>query len=362
MNLADVVRRHGPAYLRKYGERMPRSHRRALDAILRCHTPAQGGSLYACDHCGTRRFAYHRCGHRACNQCGHAQSQQWLSEQTTRLLPVGYFLLTFTIPQPLRPLFRSHQRLCYDLLFTESAGALQDIARQPRYLGGDFGMLGVLHTWTRQLSYHPHVHYLVPAVALREDGTLCFPADPGFLLPVRRLSVRFRSRVRVSLRQVAPDLYARIPQRTWREPWIVHSQFAGRGPQALGYLARYVARTALSSKRLLHQNDQSVTFSYRESKTNTERTLTLSGQTFLHRFLQHVLPKGFHRIRTYGWLSPAAKKRFATVRTLLNPQKQPKATRATLTIVVVCPDCQRAMRRVADFRRTRGPPELRLVA
>lgn len=362
MNLADVVRRHGPAYLRKYGERMPRSHHRALDAILRCHTAAQGGSLYACDHCGTRRFAYHRCGHRACNQCGQTQSQQWLSEQTARLLPVGYFLVTFTVPQALRAIFRSHQRLCYDLLFSQSAGTLQDVAQQQRYLGGDLGMLGVLHTWSRQLSYHPHVHYLVPGVALHADGTLCFPAEPTYLLPVQRLSARFRSRMRSSLQQSARQLYARIPGHIWREPWVVHSQFAGRGPQALSYLARYVTRTALSSKRLIRQDDQSVTFSYCESKTNTERTVTLSGEAFLHRFLQHVLPKGFRRVRTYGWLSPAARRSFETVRTLLNASDHPTTTRAALTLVVACPHCQRAMRRIADFRRSRGPPETRRVA
>jgi hypothetical protein len=362
MNLADVVRRHGPAYLHKYGARMPQSHRRALDAILRCHTPAQGGSLYACDHCGTRRFAYHRCGHRTCNQCGHAQSQHWLSEQTARLLPVGYFLVTFTIPQPLRAIFRSHQRLCYDLLFGESAGALQDLARQQRYLGGDLGMLGVLHTWSRQLSYHPHIHYLVPGVALRQDGTLCFPADPQYLVPVRRLSARFSSRMRVSLRRLAPELYAGIPRHFWRKRWVVHNQFAGRGPEALSYLARYVARTALSSKRLLHQDDQSVTFSYRESKTNTERTVTLTGEGFLQRFLQHVLPKGFRRVRTYGWLSPAARQRFEHVRTLLNAWECPRPSRAAFTVAVACPDCQRSMRRIADFRRTRGPPEIHRIA
>ena len=358
MNLADVVRRHGPAYLHKYGARMPQSHRRALDAILRCHTPAQGGSLYACDHCGTRRFAWHRCGHRACNQCGYAQGQQWLTEQTARLLPVSYFLATFTIPQPLRAIFRSHQRLCYDLLFGESSRALQDLARQRRYLGGDLGKLGVLHTWSRRLSYHPHVHYLVPGVALRDDRTLCFPADPEYLLPVRRLSARFRTRMRQRLRDAAPHLHVQVPRSVWRKPWVVHSQFAGRGPQALSYLARYVTRSALSSKRLLHQDERTVTFSFRESKTNIERPRTLTGEAFLHRFLQHVLPKGFRRVRSYGWLSPAAKQRLETVRTLLNPPEPPKIVRATFTIIVACPCCQRAMRRIADFRRSRGPPEV----
>ena len=289
---------------------------------------------------------------------GHAQSQHWLSEQTARLLPAGYFLVTFTIPQPLRAIFRAHQRLCYDLLFTQSARTLREIARQPRYLGGDLGMLGVLHTWSRQLSYHPHVHYLIPAVALRDDGSLCFPADPEYLLPVRRLSARLRTRLRAALRERASDLHAQIPPSIWRLPWVVHSQFAGRGPQALSYLARYVTRTALSSKRLLHQDERSVTFNYRESKTNLERTLTLSGEAFLHRFLQHVLPKAFRRIRTYGWLSPAARTRLEAVRTLLNAPDQPETARIGLTIIVPCPSCQRPMRRIADFNRNRAPPEL----
>jgi hypothetical protein len=164
MDLADVVRRHGPAYLEKFGARMPSAHRRALAAIVRCHTPAEaaasgtnggrvfrassGGSLYVCDACGCQRFAYHRCGHRACGQCGFAQSEAWRARQNERLLPLTYFLVTCTIPEELRALFRRNQRLCYGMLMQESAAALQDVARQPRYLGGELGLLGVLHTWT----------------------------------------------------------------------------------------------------------------------------------------------------------------------------------------------------------------------
>jgi hypothetical protein len=356
MDLADVFRRHGPAYLRKYGARMPQTHRRAMDAILRCHTPAMGGSLYACDQCGERRFAYHRCAHRVCNQCGYAQSQAWLDQQNTRLLPVGYFLVTFTIPKELRAVFRRHQRLCYDVLFTESARALQDLARQPRFLGGDLGMLGVLHTWTRQLVYHPHIHYLVPAVALSEDGSLSFPKDPKFLLPVKRLSARFRARLRRSFRERAPELLADIPSKVWRRPWVVHSQFAGRGQQALRYLSRYVYKTALSSARLLTQDDRTVTFRYRDSRTQTDQTLTLSGENFLHRFLQHVLPHGFRRIRTYGWLSPAAHARFEQVCTLLNAAMTPRPTRPSITIAISCPHCHQAMRRLGEVRRCIRPP------
>jgi hypothetical protein len=160
MDLAEVVRRHSPAYLVKHGARMPPAHRAALAAILRCHTPACGGSLYVCDGCGQPHYAYHRCGHRACGQCGHPQGEAWRARQGERLLPATYFLVTCTIPEELRALFRRHQRECYGWLFQESAAALQDVARQPRYLGGELGLLGVLHTWTRQLAYHPHVHYL----------------------------------------------------------------------------------------------------------------------------------------------------------------------------------------------------------
>jgi hypothetical protein len=333
MDLADVVRRHGPDYLRKYGARMPGLHRAALDAILRCHTPG--------------------CGHRACNQCGQSQQQAWLDAQTGRLLPVGYFLVTFTVPEELRRMFRSNQRLCYGALFVESAQTLQDIARQPRYLGGDLGLLGVLHTWTRQLDYHPHIHYLVPGVVLREDGDLCFPKNPEYLLPVRRLSARLRARIRKRLHEADPALLAQIPAHVWRKPWVVHSQFAGRGQQALSYLARYVTKTAIASARLISQDDHTVTFSYRESGTNTERTTTLKGEEFLRRFLQHVLPKGFRRVRTYGWLSAAAKTRFERVRTLLNAPDV-KVARPAFTVSIPCRHCQKPMRRVADFGR--GPP------
>jgi hypothetical protein len=355
VNLADVIRRHGPAYLDKYGGRMLPSHRAAMDAIVRCHTPACGGSLYACDGCGEQRFAYHRCGNRACGQCGHTQARAWLDAQSERLLPVSYFLLTFTVPEPLRELFRSNQRVCYDLLFSESAAAFADIAGQPRYLGGETGMLGVLHTWTRQFIYHPHVHYLVPGVVLHSDGTPGFPSDPEYLVPVLRLSARFRSRVRQRLQFDYPKLYAQVPSHVWRYPWVVHCQHAGRGKEALRYLSRYIYKTAISSTRLISQDDQSVTFSYRDSATGIEQNRTLTGEEFLRRFLQHVLPRGFRRVRTYGWLSPAAKRRFEIVCTLLDARYAPRPLRLQVAlIVIVCPHCKKAMRRIAQTER--APP------
>ena len=354
MDLADVVRRHGPGYLKRFGGRLLPSHRAALEAILRCHTAACGGSLYACTDCGATHFAYHGCGHRACAQCGYTQAQAWLERQSERLLPVDYFLATFTVPEALRKHFRREQRFFYDLLFEQSAATLQEIAAQPRYLGGQLGLLGVLHTWTRQLAYHPHIHYLVPALALSPDGTLGWPKDPAFLLPVRRLSARFRSRMHQAIRERRPELCAQIATCLWRTPWVVHLQQGGRGEKVLEYLSRYIYKTAISSARLLWQNDQDVCFSYRESKSGETRTCTLGAAEFLRRFLQHVLPKGYRRVRTYGWLSPAAKQRHEHVRALLCAPLRIFTKPRAAAPPVPCRCCGRIMQRLRTIPR--APP------
>jgi hypothetical protein len=354
MDLADVVRRHGPAYLERFGERIPKAHRRALEAILRCHTPACGGSLYLCPECGDLHFHYHGCGHRACGQCGHAQAQAWLERQTARLLPVDYFLATFTVPEALRPWIRGEQTFFYDLLLRESAATLQDVAAQPRHgLAGRLGLLSVLHTWTRQLVYHPHVHCVIPAVALREDASLGWPRQRDFLLPVQQLSARWRNRLRAALLEHRPHIASKINPSVWRSPWVVHLQPAGRGRQALEYLSRYIFRTAISSARLLWQDDHHVCFGYTESKSGQQRACTLSAMEFLRRFLQHVLPKGFHRVRSYGWLSPAARESYEHLCALLDvrtaPTHQPHPQ-----VHVVCARCSCLMQRIAEF--SRAPP------
>ncbi|MCP4996075.1 MAG: transposase, partial [Gammaproteobacteria bacterium] len=162
VDLAEIFRQHGPAYRQKYGDRMLPSHRNAMRAITQCRTPALGGHIYCCPQCDTTHYLYHSCRNRHCPQCQQEAGQQWLAKQAELLLPVPYFLLTFTLPSELRPLARSHQRKLYNLLFRASAAATQELALDPRLLGGHIGMIGVLHTWGRDMSYHPHVHYLVP--------------------------------------------------------------------------------------------------------------------------------------------------------------------------------------------------------
>lgn len=255
LELADIVRRHAPAYLGRFGARVPHAHRAALRAIARCRTPENGGQLYRCTQCAAEHFGFHSCHHRACPKCGQPEAQKWLDCQRERLLPVPYFLVTFTVPEALRAPFRSHQQLCYKLFFAASAGALADVAAQPRLLGAKLGFSGVLHTWTRQLVYHPHIHFIVPGGGLRTSDEKkwrkCRTTKAGepFLLPVQVLSRRLRERFKASLQAEDPTLLATLPADLWRCEWVVHSQPAGSGHEALGYLARYVSRTALSNAR-----------------------------------------------------------------------------------------------------------------
>ncbi len=323
LELADIVRRHAPEYLRRFGARVPPAHRAALRAFARCRTPQNGGQRYRCTHCAAEHFGFHSCHHRCCPKCGAPEAQAWLSRQLARLLPVPYFLVTFTVPEALRAVIRTHQHQLYPLLFSQSAATLQDVAADPRRLGAELGLLGVLHTWSRQLTYHPHVHFIVPGGGLRrgdrQKWRKCRTTQAGvpFLLPVEVLSHRFRERLGSWLAAHAPALFAKVPACVWAQNWVVHAQPAGNGAAALTYLSRYVFRTALSNSRLLADHAGLITFAYTESRTGENKTCTLQAHAFLHRFLQHVLPKGFQRLRHYGWLHPRAKTRFLRVQTLL---------------------------------------------
>ena len=351
--LAEILRRHWAAYVASHGAKniLP-SHHAAVGAILSCHTPEGGGSLYDCE-CGHQHFAYHGCGHRACPQCGHREAQEWLERQTARLLPVTYHLVTFTVPEQLRGIIRSNQRLMLDILFRESAATMQDVAVTK--LRGKLGLLGALHTWSRQLVYHPHIHYIVPGVALRKDGILVTPKDPDYLLCVDVLSVRMRTRFERALRERDPALFHQIAPSVWRKAWVVHSEPVGQGKEALTYLSRYIYRTAMSSERELAESNGSVSFRYKDSKTREQKTAVLPVLVFLAMFLQHVLPKRFRRVRAYGWLSPAASTKFERIRALLDalpacaPVTVPKEK-----VVITCPKCQKPMCLIG--RLARGPP------
>jgi hypothetical protein len=351
--LAEVLRRHWPAYERQFGADLLPTHRRAVQCILACRTGALGGELYRCPDCGTHHFVYHSCNHRACPQCGNADATEWMERQKLKLLPVPYYLVTFTVPEGLRSWLRSHQTLGYALLLRESAGTLQDVASQPRHLGAQLGSLQVLHTWGRQLQFHPHVHCIVPAGGLREDGLRWMrPPSPDFFLPQAVLADRFRHRLKGRLAQEHPQELARIPSGIWRQKWVVDVQSVGSGEAALKYLSAYVYRTALGSQRLLTDQGGKITFKYKDSEDQRWHAMTLPVMEFLRRFLQHVLPKGFQRVRYYGWLSPAAKTRWERILALLDCK--PAALQASPAVPPLCPRCASPLIWIATL--TRAPP------
>jgi hypothetical protein len=352
-SLAEVLREHLPEYMRTHGAYLSAAQQAALGAILRCHSPECGGGIYWCAHCQKAHFISHGCGNRACPQCGHHHTERWIQTQCHRLLPVSYFMVTFTVPEALRALFGAHPTIMIDVLFAQSSGALADVAAHSKHLGGSLGMVGVLHTWSRQLIYHPHVHYVVPGIALSDEGGLKAPQKPDYLLPVAVLKARYRNRMREALNQ-HPELAAQVPSSVWTKGWVINITPVGRGDAALKYLAQYVYKTAISSTRILKDENGRVSFTYKESGTDEIKVCTLLAVEFIRRFLQHVLPRGLHRVRTYGWLSPAAKKRFERVCAILDALAACRPAPALLPVQVPCPECQHPMRLIKIFPR--GPP------
>jgi Putative transposase/Transposase zinc-binding domain len=353
ISLAEVLRRHWPAYEQKYRARLLPSHRCAVAAILSCRTPALGGQLFQCQ-CGQQHYAYHSCNHRACPKCGHADATEWLNRQRRRLLPVPYFLVTFTVPAQLRQLIRSNQKSLYALLLRESAAALADVAREHRDLGAEIGCLAVLQTWTRDLRFHPHVHCVVPAGGLSADRLRWIsPKRENYFLPQAVLALRLRTRFKAALQKDHPQLLAQVPKIVWPMLWIADVQPVGTGEPALKYLAAYVYRTAFSAERILSDDGQHITFSYRDGKERKTQFARLFVEAFLHCFLQHVLPTGFQRVRYFGWLAPAAKARWQRILALLD-YKPPAAVSPQPLAPPLCPRCNKPMLLVGQLPR--APP------
>jgi len=298
------------------------SQKKALADIEQCRTPALGGQLFRCDHCGAEHYSYHSCGNRHCPKCHGQQTEIWLEQQRSRLLPCPYYLLTFTLPAELRPLARRQQKVLYGLLLKCATASLQKLCRDPQWLGAQPSVLGVLHTWTRALAYHPHAHFLVSAGGLSADGQRWLePKNSQFLVPVRALSIIFRAKMRDALK--ARGLLNSVPPFWRSKQWVVHAKPAGRGEKVLEYLARYVFRIALSNSRLERFENGQVTFRYRDNRTQEIKHLTLPAAEFLARFLQHVLPKGFSKVRHYGLDSSANQARHQQAQQLLERLQPP---------------------------------------
>jgi hypothetical protein len=285
--VADVFRYYGPAYQERFGADLLPSHRRAMDEIIHCRTEALGRHLWPCDHCGQEHDAYHSCRNRSGPKCHRHDTEVWLAERRQELLPVPYFHVVLTLPQELRELVRRHQKDLYDILLRAAAQALILLAADPHDVGGLIGVLCVLHTWTRTLVYHPHVHCLVPAGGVSADRTEWRPARTSSLVPVHALSKLFRGLFLDLVRQERPDLT--LPEAVWTKGWVVDGKPTVQGPEkVLNDLGRYVHRIALTNSRMVSIEDGDVCFRYQDSQNHRWHTMTLPAQEFMRRFLPHV--------------------------------------------------------------------------
>lgn len=323
VDLADVCRRFAHDHVARHGARMLPSHRRAIADIIACRSAALGGHLWRCEACRAEVYAYHSCGNRSCPRCHRKQTARWLAARTAELLDAPYFHITVTVPAELRAVLRANQRDGYALLMKAAAGAIIELARDPRHVGAQVGLLAVLHTWTQQLHYHPHVHCLVTGGGISDDGRFWRPARKGFLVPVKALARLVRGKLRDALARQRPDL--NVPPLAWRQPWVVHAAAWGTGPQAvLDYLARYLFRVAITNHRIVALDAEAVTIRYKKRKSNRLRTCRIEGGEFMRRFLTHVLPKGLHKVRYFGLWHPSRRALVQQARLLLAREQRPE--------------------------------------
>ncbi len=304
--IQDIFRQYAPAYLARFADAVPAQHRKVIEAICQCRTDAFGSVCYQCEDCEHPHVLPGACGNRHCPQCQHRKSRLWLERQLQRQLPGHHFMLTFTVPEPLRRFLRRHQRIGYAALFKASSEAIKKLAADPRFGTGDqTGFFGVLHTWGRQVQYHPHIHYVVPGGMLGSKDGAWHASSPTFFLPVKALSRLFRAKFRDQIRKAG--LLDQLSTELWAQDWNVNAQAVPSAEASIHYLAPYVFKVAIADQRILKVDNGQVCFSYKNHASARPRTLTVDALEFIRRFLQHVLPTGFMKVRYYGLLSPNAK-------------------------------------------------------
>ncbi|KVO84247.1 transposase [Burkholderia ubonensis] len=321
LELADVLRRHGPTYRDVHADSLSRAQRRVMSAIEQCRTAVLGGHVEQCDTCGHQRIAYNSCRNRHCPKCQSLARAQWLDDRQSDLLPVPYFHVVFTIPEQIASIAFQNKGVVYDILFQATAETLHTIAADPRHLGAIIGFIAILHTWGQNLVHHPHLHCVVPGGGLAPDGTRWVACKPGFFLPVRVLSRLFR-RLFLERLQHAFDVgdlrffsslahlaergeFARYLAGLRHAEWVVYAKEPfGGSQQVLDYLGRYTHRVAISNNRLVGLSEGHVTFRWKDYRhPGRARVMRLDAHEFIRRFLLHVLPRGLQRIRHYGLLS-----------------------------------------------------------
>ena len=390
LEVADIFRRHGPAWRQAQHGHLSLAQLKVMSAIEQCRSAALGGHVLRCEGCGTDQVSYNSCRNRHCPKCQSSAAQRWLDARQADLLPVEYYHVVFTLPAPIADIAYQNKSALYGLLFDVAAEVLQIIAADRKHLGARIGATLVLHTWGSALTHHPHVHGIVPGGGIGLDGKTWVACRPGFFLPVRVLSRLFRRRFLEELQRLHDGgklrffgEHARLANaaafKAWHAPlrkaeWVVYAKRPFAGPQAvLAYLSRYTHRVAISNSRLIARDEHGVTFrwkDYRAKGHTRHKTMTLAPEEFMRRFLLHVLPGGFHRIRHYGLLANGSRKADLTMaRELLHVAPAPTITAGSLEPATtapnaapptfVCRHCGRAMLIVQTFARgdpIRAPP------
>ena len=356
MKFADILREHWPRYVAQAEGPIPSRHWRAVEAVLSCRTPRRGGHHYHCPECARSHYQFHSCNHRSCPQCGAADQKRWAAAQQARLLPVPYYLLTVTVPAQLRAHCLRHPEQLYNLLLSKSAQAVRAFCQNAKHLGGEPGFIAILQSWTRQMLLHPHVHILIPAVALSADGcTLVHPKNEEFLLPIIPLGAHIRNLIKNALLTQQPALHAQIDPAVWELDWVVDCRPAGRGRAALRYLAAYVCKSAFKEERLAGTDEKGrVLLRYKDSADQQWKIEPLEPLELIRRWLLHVLPKGFVAVRHFGWLSPAAGRALRRVRFLLG--RGPVSKPPQPCLIPFCPCCHKPMILIGRMLPVRGPP------
>lgn len=337
LEVADIVRRFGPALREKYHGHLSRAQLRTLGAIEACRTAALGGHVYECTQCQARKLVYNSCRNRHCPKCQSLEKERWLEQRRAELLPVPYFHVVFTLPEELNSLALSHPRFLYDLLFHCASETLLEVAGDRKHLGARPGVLAVLHTWGQKLTLHPHLHCIVTGGGLSVYGDGWVGCRPNFFLPVRALKKLFRGKMLAGIKMAAesgdlPASHLSGLDRLYRKSWVVYCKPPFGSPeQVLAYLARYTHRVAISNSRLIRLEGETVSFTWKDyAQGQRLREMTLSGEEFLRRFLLHVLPDRFVRIRYYGLLANRHREQaLALCREVLpGPPRRPHLTKA----------------------------------
>jgi len=392
LEVADIFRRYGETYRQKHGASLSTAQRRVMTAIEVCRTAALGGHLEHCDRCPYERPCYDSCRDRHCPKCQSLARAEWVEKRKTEVLDCPYFHVVFTLPEDIAALAYQNKDLVYGILFRATAETLSTIAADPKHLGAEIGFFAVLHTWGQNLLHHPHLHCVVPGGGISPDGTRWLPCRPGFFLPVRVLSRLFRRLFLAYLQEAfdagqlhffsslealhSPQDFARYLNPIQKQEWVVYAKPPFAGPQqVVDYVGRYTHRVAISNHRLLEIENGQVKFHWRDYRDNNQqKTMTLSAEEFIRRFLLHVLPRGFHRIRYYGFLGNRYRKeKLEHCRQLLNmtppnessSQPQPREDyrdryeRLTGRSLRECPVCHRGrMIVVKSLPGFRSPPTI----